>query len=91
METGGTKSTEAADFVAQLAFARAQTAPPYLRRGTALALERRWMRLLGCSAAFAVAASLVYSKSDLATAQQEQSAQPWLADASISPRRQASS
>ena len=46
-------------FLKQLARARAQDAPGYLRRSAELAWARRWTRLLSVAAASSFAASLI--------------------------------
>ena len=55
IETGGRWSSEAMDFVRQLAFAKAREVPPHMRFPIALVWERRWTRMLStaCSLAFA--------------------------------------
>ena len=59
VETGGRWSAEAADFIEDLAFARARDATPLLRASAALAWQRRWVRMLGTSCARSFASSLV--------------------------------
>ena len=66
LETGGRWSSEAADFVEELAFARAREAPRLSRFATALAWQRRWVRILSTAAANAFARSLVAPAGDLA-------------------------
>ena len=79
IETGGRWSTEAADFVEQLAYARARDAPARLRLATALAWKRRWARLLGTACANAFANSLVALAGDI-TAPTCDGAAPALSD-----------
>ena len=59
LETGGCWSQESVAFLQQLARARAQDAPGYLRRSAELAWARRWTRLLSVAAASSFAASLI--------------------------------
>ena len=59
IETGGRWSDEAADFLWQLAVAKAREAPALLAQSAALAWERRWTRMLGTACAVAFAESLV--------------------------------
>ena len=62
METGGRFSEELANFIAQLAQAKAQAAPSYLRSSAARAFERRWCRMLAVSAVTAHVRSLVLDR-----------------------------
>ena len=88
VESGGRLSEEAMEFIASLATARAQTAPAYLRKAAAMAFEKRWVRLIACSAAFAITASVLYSKAELRSAEAPGSAsEPWLADVLADARR----
>ena len=64
LETGGRWSTEALEFVADLASSRARDAPPVLRRSAFLAWRKRWTRMLSVSCARAFATSLVVSHTD---------------------------
>ena len=59
LETGGRWSDEAASFVADLAKAKARSAPPTLRPAAVLAWERRWVRMLATTSARAFAQSLL--------------------------------
>ena len=59
LETGGRWSTEATEFMASLAAARAREAPRILWRSAFLGWRRRWSRMLAVSCARAFAASLV--------------------------------
>ena len=59
LETGGRWSSEAMDFVTDLARARARTEPPPLRGSAFFAWRRRWTRMLAVSCARAFASSLV--------------------------------
>ena len=59
LETGGRWSQESVAFLQQLARARAQDAPGYLRRSAELTWARRWTRLLSVAAASSFAASLI--------------------------------
>ena len=59
IETGGRWSDEAADFVWQMAQARAREVPSFMSHAAALAWERRWTRMLSVSCAVSLAASLV--------------------------------
>ena len=62
LETGGRWSEEAADFVRELAFAKARAVSRLLRFSTACAWERRWVRMLSTAAAVAFARSLTAPK-----------------------------
>ena len=64
LETGGRWSTEALEFVADMASSRARDAPPVLRRSAFLAWRKRWTRMLSVSCARAFATSLVVSHTD---------------------------
>ena len=59
IETGGRWSDEGADFLWQLAQAKAREAPALLFHSTALAWERRWTRMIGTACAVSFAESLV--------------------------------
>ena len=59
IETGGRWSDEAADFLWQLALAKAREVPALLTHSAALAWERRWTRMLRTACAVAFAESLV--------------------------------
>ena len=59
IETGGRWSSEAVEFVRQLAFARARKVPSFMQFATALAWERRWTRMLSTACSLSFAASLV--------------------------------
>ena len=59
IETGGRWSDEAADFLWQLALAKAREVPALLSHSAALAWERRWAQMLGTAFAVAFAESLV--------------------------------
>ena len=59
IETGGRWSSEAVEFVRQLAFARAREVPSFMQFATALAWERRWTRMLSTACSLSFAASLV--------------------------------
>ena len=59
LETGGRWSSEAAEFVKDLADAKAKSAPKTLRFSASLAWQRRWVRLLSTAAAKAFVHSLV--------------------------------
>ena len=59
IENGGRWSDEAADFVWQLAQARAREVPSSMSHSAAIAWERRWTRMLSISCAVAFTASLV--------------------------------
>ena len=78
LETGGRFSDETADFLRQLANAKAQAAPRYLRRSTAVAYERRWSRMLAVSAASAHVRSLVLDKDSLSNSAAPAHGAPWL-------------
>lgn len=58
LETGGRWSEEAANFVEELAHARARDTTPLLRGAAALGWQRRWVRLLSTAAARSFAQSL---------------------------------
>ena len=59
METGGRWCSELADAVRHMAKHKAESAPAMLRRGAALAWERRWTAMLAIAAQSPFAASLV--------------------------------
>ena len=59
IETGGRWSSEAVDFVRQLAFAKAREVPSFMLFSTALPWERRWTRMLSTVYSLSFAASLV--------------------------------
>ena len=59
LSTGGRWSTEAIQFIQDLAWARARSVPPYMRASVAFAWQRRWARMLSVSAASAFANALV--------------------------------
>ena len=67
MEVGGRWSTEAAEFLEQLAWQRVRDTPERLRRATALALERRWAELVSVSAMKALADTLLYNTAQTTT------------------------
>ena len=46
LETGGRWSSEAVDFIWQLAQAKAREVPSFITHQTALVWERRWTRML---------------------------------------------
>ena len=89
IETGGRFGHETVEFLRQLAIARSQTAPKLLRGAAALAMERRWSRLLACTAARIGAASLRLDKQSLrvASAAGPKRREPWLADVLADARR----
>ena len=58
IETGGRWSTEAIEFVDQLAEAKGREAPPALRRSSWRAHRRRWQHMLSISAGKAFVGSL---------------------------------
>ena len=64
LETGGRWSTEALEFVADMASSRARDAPPVLRCSAFLAWRKRWTRMLSISCAMAFATSLVVNHTD---------------------------
>ena len=76
IETGGRWADEAADFVGELAYARAREAQPLVRAAAALAWMRRWSRLLGTACARAFAQSLVAPATAATTASHDGSAPP---------------
>ena len=57
ISTGGRWSSEALDFIHNLAWAKAQAAPVYLRTSVAFSWQRRWMRMLSVATASAFAHS----------------------------------
>ena len=59
LSTGGRWSTEAIQFIQDIAWAKARSAPEYLRASVAFAWQRRWAQMLSVSAATAFANSLV--------------------------------
>ena len=80
LETGGRWSAEAADFVEDLAYARARAAPPALRSAAAAAWQRRWARLLATASANAFAHSLLAPAASRSTAAAVDGAAPCLSD-----------
>ena len=89
IETSGRFGNETVELLRQLAIARSQTAPKLLRGAAALAMERRWSRLLACTAARIGAASLLLDKESLrvASAAGPRRREPWLADVLTDARR----
>ena len=65
LETGGRWSTEALNFVEDMANSRAREAPPRLRRSAFLAWRKRWTRMLSVSCARSFATSLVTGQQDV--------------------------
>ena len=65
VETGGRFSAETAESLRQLAGAKAQSAPSFLRGAVAAAFEKRWSRLLALSVASSLADSLLLDKEAL--------------------------
>ena len=51
LETGGRFSAEAFAFLEELAYAKARESPAAVRKSARLAWQRRWVRLLACTAA----------------------------------------
>ena len=68
VETGGRWSSEAVDFVEELAHARSRDAPTVLRWATLVAWRKRWTRLLSVACARAFADSLVVPPGDVSSA-----------------------
>ena len=68
LETGGRFSEEAYQFLEELAYAKAAEAPPALRKSARLAWQRRWVRLLACTAARACCSSVVAPAGSLGAA-----------------------
>ena len=66
IETGGRWDEEAAGFLQELSWCRAQSAPVHLRAAAALAWERRWARMLAVACSSSFARSLVMPPSSLA-------------------------
>ena len=58
-------SEDTVDFVAQLAFAKARSAPKHLRRSAQFAYQRRWLRMLAISAVSTFTASLLQEHDEL--------------------------
>ena len=89
LETGGRFGQEAMAMIRQMASARAQSAPRLLRQAAALAMERRWSRLIACSAARVVAQSLVQEKPAfrVSAAAGPNRREPWLGDVLADARR----
>ena len=65
LETGGRWSTEAVNFVEDMANSRAREAPPMLCRSAFLAWRKRWTRMLSVSCARSFATSLVAGQQDV--------------------------
>jgi hypothetical protein len=80
IEAGGRFSAETGEFLRQLSESRARSAPAFLRRPTALAFERRWSRMLACTVASSLCASLLLDKDALAAESSTAGIQPWLQD-----------
>ena len=59
LETGGRFSSETSSFLEELAFAKAAEAPGPLRKSARLSWQRRWTRLLACTAARAWCSALL--------------------------------
>ena len=80
LETGGRFSAETADFLQQLAGAKALTVPAYLRRSAAVGYQRRWARMLAVCAASSFVESLLVGKECLVALDRGPSREPWLHD-----------
>ena len=80
IEAGGRLSRETCELLRDLAHARAQCAPRYLRKATAFAYIRRWSKMLSISVASAVAQSIVCTKEELAAAPARSGQAPWQQD-----------
>ncbi len=80
IEAGGRFSEETCTFLRDLAQARAESAPGYLRKATARAYERRWGKMLSISVAGALARSIVCTKEELACSPASSGREPWLQD-----------
>ena len=80
LDIGGRFSEETADFLKQLAWARARASPSYLQKATAHAFERRWSRMLAVTASSSFAASLLLPKASLRCENAADAASSWLGD-----------
>lgn len=80
VELGGRVSAETADFLRQLAAARAGSSPGYLRASAAAAFERRWARMLAVSATTSHIRSVIEEKDSFATSAVSVAREPWLQD-----------
>ena len=80
VETGGRFSKETCDIIRDLAWARAESVPGFLRISAAKAFEVRWSKMLAMSVANAFAASLLSSKEALACEPAPYGGAPWLPD-----------
>ncbi len=78
IETGGRFSHETCEFIRQLAWCKAQSAPAFLRGSVATAFEKRWGRLLAIVVASSVVDSLLLEKDALACAPAQAVREPWL-------------
>ena len=76
----GRLSPETCDLLRVLARARAEAAPAYLHRSTALAFERRWSKLLAISVASALARSIVCTKAELSCSSVKSGHKPFIQD-----------
>ena len=87
IETGGRFSQTTTDLLRQLAGARAQSAPRYLRKAAGIGLERRWGRLLACASARSFIESLLFEKAAFAASSELGRRPPGLTDIVVDARR----
>ena len=80
IELGGRFSQETAEFLRELASAKAEASPDYLRKSVARAFERRWSKMLSIAVARACARSIMWSKAELSCSPAEAGGEPWLQD-----------
>ena len=80
LESGGRMSMETLQFLTDLSFAKARTAPAYLRKAIQFAFLRRWTRMLAVSVAAVFTASLLEDSETLQLLETSDGAAPWLGD-----------
>ena len=80
VEAGGRFSSETCAFLRELAGARAEAYPRYLRASAAAAQLRRWSKMLSISVARALAESLLLPKSELVRSHAVGGRAPWVQD-----------
>ncbi len=89
VEVGGRIGEESVELVDQLAWHRAAAALAHMRGPAKIAFAKRWVRLFGCAAARAAAATLAYTLEELKTlAMPVTTTAPWLADTLADARRE---
>ena len=86
IEAGGRYSQETSRLLQDLAQAKAATVPAYLRKHTALVMERRWSKMLSISIAGTIARSIFLSKDELRCSPIGVGNSPWLQDVIVESR-----